>query len=874
MKSAEIRKTFLDYFEKKGHTIAQSAPIVVKDDPTLMFTNAGMNQFKDFFLGHQKASSPRIGDTQKCLRVSGKHNDLEEVGRDSYHHTMFEMLGNWSFGDYFKKEAIEMAWDLLTNVYGMDKDRIYITVFEGDKIDGTTPDEEAVGFWKDHVPQEQILYFDKKDNFWEMGDTGPCGPCSEIHFDMRPDADRAKKPGKDLVNMDDPLVIEIWNLVFIQYNRKADGSLEELPEKHIDTGMGFERLCMILQNKTANYDSDLFTPYIDYLQKETGIKYTGDYSGDTMTDIAMRVVTDHIRAVSFTIADGEMPSNTGAGYVIRRILRRAVRYLYSFLDIKKPFFHTLVPMLADQFADIFPELKSQEAFVTKVILEEEKSFLRTLEDGLKRLDALKIDDGTLSGVDAFVLYDTYGFPFDLTRLVAEEKGWRVDEEGFKTALSAQKERGRADSAKLAGDWEVINEGTETDFVGYDESSADGISALKYRVYTEKGTDFHQLILNKTPFYAEGGGQVGDTGTLTFGSESIRVLDTKKENNVIIHYLKSKPKDLKAKISALIDVDRRVLTENNHSATHLMHAALREVLGTHVAQKGSLVRSDLLRFDFSHFEKMTDEELQKVEQIVNQKIRENIPLQEDRAISIEEAKKAGAMMLFGEKYGDTVRMITFDKNYSQELCGGCHVDHTGQIGGFKITAETGIAAGVRRITALTSEATEKFYTDKLAELTAIGGLFKNSKDLVRSISDLQEENRGLKKELEAFKLAQAGDIKGELKGKVDSGNGYNFLSEQVALSDSKAAKTLLFELEREAGAGVYALGFVSNEKPQLMVMISKSLAEERSWNAGNIIREISKDINGGGGGQAFFATAGGANTKGISSALSKIKNLLV
>ena len=874
MKSAEIRKTFLDYFEKKGHTIAQSAPIVVKDDPTLMFTNAGMNQFKDFFLGHQKASSPRIGDTQKCLRVSGKHNDLEEVGRDSYHHTMFEMLGNWSFGDYFKKEAIEMAWDLLTNVYGMDKDRIYITVFEGDKIDGTTPDEEAVGFWKDHVPQEQILYFDKKDNFWEMGDTGPCGPCSEIHFDMRPDADRAKKPGKDLVNMDDPLVIEIWNLVFIQYNRKADGSLEELPEKHIDTGMGFERLCMILQNKTANYDSDLFTPYIDYLQKETGIKYTGDYSGDTMTDIAMRVVTDHIRAVSFTIADGEMPSNTGAGYVIRRILRRAVRYLYSFLDIKKPFFHTLVPMLADQFADIFPELKSQEAFVTKVILEEEKSFLRTLEDGLKRLDALKIDDGTLSGEDAFVLYDTYGFPFDLTRLVAEEKGWRVDEEGFKTALSAQKERGRADSAKLAGDWEVINEGTETDFVGYDESSADGISALKYRVYTEKGTDFHQLILNKTPFYAEGGGQVGDTGTLTFGSESIRVLDTKKENNVIIHYLKSKPKDLKAKISALIDVDRRVLTENNHSATHLMHAALREVLGTHVAQKGSLVRSDLLRFDFSHFEKMTDEELQKVEQIVNQKIRENIPLQEDRAISIEAAKKAGAMMLFGEKYGDTVRMITFDKNYSQELCGGCHVDHTGQIGGFKITAETGIAAGVRRITALTSEATEKFYTDKLAELTAIGGLFKNSKDLVRSISDLQEENRGLKKELEAFKLAQAGDIKGELKGKVDSGNGYNFLSEQVALSDSKAAKTLLFELEREAGAGVYALGFVSNEKPQLMVMISKSLAEERSWNAGNIIREISKDINGGGGGQAFFATAGGANPKGIPSALSKIKNLLV
>ncbi len=874
MKSAEIRKKFLQYFEKNGHAVVKSAPIVVKDDPTLMFTNAGMNQFKDFFLGHQKASSSRISDTQKCLRVSGKHNDLEEVGRDSYHHTMFEMLGNWSFGDYFKKEAIDMAWELLTKEYGLDKDRIYITVFEGDKIDGTTPDEEAVGYWREHIGQERILYFDKKDNFWEMGDTGPCGPCSEIHVDMRSDAERAKVPGKDLVNMDDPLVIEIWNLVFIQYNRKADGSLEELPEKHIDTGMGFERLCMILQGKTANYDSDLFTPYIDYLQEKTGIKYTGDYSGDSMTDIAMRVVTDHIRAVSFTIADGEMPSNTGAGYVIRRILRRAVRYLYSFLDIKKPFFHTLVPMLADQFADIFPELKSQEAFVTKVILEEEKSFLRTLEDGLRRLDALKIDDGTLSGEDAFVLYDTYGFPFDLTRLVAEEKGWRVDEKGFETALAAQKERGRADSAKLAGDWEIVNEGTETNFVGYDDLSAEGISALKYRVYTEKGTQFHQLILNKTPFYPEGGGQVGDTGTLTFGAETIKVLDTKKENNVIIHYLEKKPQDLKTAITAQINEENRALTENNHSATHLMHAALREVLGTHVQQKGSLVRSDLLRFDFSHFEKLTDEEIQKIEQIVNQKIRQNIPLQEDRAISIDAAKEAGAMMLFGEKYGDTVRMITFDADYSRELCGGCHVDHTGQIGGFKITSESGVAAGVRRITALTSEATEQFYADKLAELTAIGGLFKNSKDLVRSISDLQDENKSLKKELEAFKLAQAGDIKGDLKGKVASEAGYNFLAEEVSLSDSKAAKTLLFELEREAGDGVYALGFVANDKPQLMVMISKALAEAKGWNAGNIIREISKDINGGGGGQAFFATAGGANTKGISSALSKIKALLV
>ena len=612
MNSVEIRKTFLDYFKEKGHAIVPSAPIVLKNDPTLMFTNAGMNQFKDYFLGHQKAQDKRVGDTQKCLRVSGKHNDLEEVGRDSYHHTMFEMLGNWSFGDYFKKEAIHYAWDLLTNVYGLEKDRIYITVFEGDKKDGTEADKEAVDFWKEHVDEDRILYFDKKDNFWEMGDTGPCGPCSEIHIDVRSDEDRKKVPGKDLVNMDDPMVIEIWNLVFIQYNRKADGSLEELPEKHIDTGMGFERLCMVMQGKVSSYDSDLFSPYIQYLEKKTGIQYTGDYSGDNMTDIAMRVVTDHIRAVSFTIADGELPSNTGAGYVIRRILRRAVRYIYSFLDIKEPFFHTLVPMLAEQFAQTFPELKSQEAFVTKVVLEEEKSFLKTLEEGLRRLDALKIDDGTLSGADAFELYDTYGFPFDLTRLVADEKGWRVDEEGFKKALAEQRQRGRADATKEMGDWEVISEGADTSFVGYDELSAEGATALKYRTFKEKGTDFHQLILDKTPFYPEGGGQVGDSGTLWFGKEEVKVLDTRKENNAIIHYLESKPQDIKASVSAKVDAHKRALTENNHSATHLMHAALREVLGTHVQQKGSLVKEDLLRFDFSHFEKVSEEDIQKIE----------------------------------------------------------------------------------------------------------------------------------------------------------------------------------------------------------------------------------------------------------------------
>ncbi len=874
MNSSEIRQAFLDYFATNGHHVVPSAPIVVKDDPTLMFTNAGMNQFKDFFLGHQTPKYTRVTDTQKCLRVSGKHNDLEEVGRDSYHHTMFEMLGNWSFGDYFKEEAIFYAWDLLTRVYGLEKERIYITVFEGDHIDKTEKDAEAVEFWKKHIPEDRILYCDKKDNFWEMGDVGPCGPCSEIHFDMRSDADRAKKPGAELVNMDDPLVIEIWNLVFIQYNRKADGLLEDLPNKHIDTGMGFERLCMIIQAQKANYDSDLFTPFIKLLENKTGITYTGDYSGKSMTDIAMRVITDHIRAVAFTIADGELPSNTGAGYVIRRILRRAVRYIYSFLNIQEPFFHTLVPILANQFSDIFPELKSQEAFVTKVILEEEKSFLRTLEEGLRRLEALKVDDGTLSGKDAFELYDTYGFPFDLTRLVAEEKGWRVDEKGFEAALSAQKERGRADATKETGDWMVVHEGTETDFVGYDEHSATDIKALKYRVIKEKGTSFNQLILNKTPFYPEGGGQVGDTGELTIGGKEIKVLDTKKENNVIVHYIESIPSDLKASISAKINSENRSLTENNHSATHLMHAALREVLGTHVKQKGSLVKPELLRFDFSHFEKLSEEEILKVEKLVNQKIRANIALQEDRSIPIDQAKEAGAMMLFGEKYGDSVRMITFDKSYSRELCGGCHVDNTGQIGGFKIVSESGIAAGVRRITAVTAEAYEAYLTEKLNQLTTIGALFKNQNDIVASVTALDEENKALKKQIDKLVSAQASNIKGDLSKAVAPHNGFNFLAQKVNINDSAAVKTLLFNLEKESGSGVYALGFESNEKAQIMIIISKDLVESKGYKAGDLIRAIAKDINGGGGGQAFFASAGGSNVAGIETALGKIQDLLV
>jgi len=871
--SKQIRQTFLDYFENNKHEIARSAPIVVKDDPTLMFTNAGMNQFKDYFLGNQKPSSSRITDTQKCLRVSGKHNDLEEVGRDSYHHTMFEMLGNWSFGDYFKEEAIFFAWDLLTRVYGIDKDLIYITVFEGDKIDGTTADTEAVDFWKKHIAEDRILYFDKKDNFWEMGDVGPCGPCSEIHVDLRSPEAKAEKPGHELVNMDDPLVIEIWNLVFIQYQRKADGKLEELPDKHIDTGMGFERLSMILQGKKSNYDSDIFAPYIKAIESKTGIEYKNDYSGDTMTDIAMRVIADHLRAVAFTIADGEMPSNNGAGYVVRRILRRAVRYYYSFLNIKEPYIYTLIPMLANQFSDIFPELKSQEEFIGKVILEEEKSFLRTLEDGLKRLSALKVDDGTLSGQDTFELYDTFGFPFDLTRLVAEEKGWRVDEEGFKKALEAQRQRGRADSAKETGDWIDVANGGETEFLGYDATEVENVQALRYRIVKEKGTAFNQLVLDKTPFYAEGGGQVGDVGTLDFGGEMIKVVDTKKENNLIIHYIDKIPNNIKQKAHAKVESHRRNLIENNHSATHLMHSALRQVLGTHVQQKGSLVKDSFFRFDFSHFEKMTPEQIKEVEGIVNDKIRSNIPLEESRSISIEEAKASGAMMLFGEKYGDKVRMITFDKNYSQELCGGCHVDNTGQIGFFKITQETGIAAGVRRITAITSEATEKYISEKIDELDALNVLLKNPKSLVQSIESLQNENRELKKKLDKLAGMQAGDLQKTLKDKVSVINGVNVIAEQVELTDSKAAKTLLFNLEKEIGNAAILLGLVSNDKPQLMVMISKNLVDEKGLHAGNFVKEIAKEINGGGGGQAFFATAGGSKAEGITSALNKFQDLL-
>ncbi len=872
MRSSEIRQKFFDFFEEKGHKIVPSAPIVVKNDPTLMFTNAGMNQFKDFFLGNAEPSSVRIADTQKCLRVSGKHNDLEEVGRDSYHHTMFEMLGNWSFGDYFKEEAIAWAWELLTKVYGLDPERLYITVFEGDPKEKLEADEESVDIWKAFVPKDRILYFDRKDNFWEMGDTGPCGPCSEIHIDLRSDAERAEKSAQELVNMDHPQVVEIWNLVFIQFNRKANGSLENLPSKHVDTGMGFERLVMAMQGKTSNYDTDVFSSFIEKIESTTGIKYTSKYDESSMTDIAMRVIVDHVRAVSFTIADGELPSNTGAGYVIRRILRRAVRYYYSFLNIKEPFIHTLVPILAERFTQVFPELDKQKDFVKKVILEEEKSFLNTLSVGLKRIDQLEVREDLLDGNVAFELYDTYGFPIDLTMLIAEEKGWKVDIPGFQAALNAQKSRGRADAQRETGDWTELLDLKEVIFTGYDTLNEDSVSVIKYRTIKEKGKEIYQLVLNKTPFYAEGGGQVGDSGWLKFGEETIKVINTKKENDLIIHFVNKIPGDLSISAEAKVDAKKRKLTENNHSATHLMHAALRAVLGEHVQQKGSLVKDSILRFDFSHFQKLSTEELHKVETIVNKRIRENIVLKEDRNIPIEEAKKAGAMMLFGEKYGESVRMISFNKDFSVELCGGCHVPATGYIGLFKIKSEGAIAAGVRRIEAITSEAAEAFVNEEIATLNAVRAQFKNQKDIASQIAALHEQNKQLQKELDKFQVEKAMQLKAELIAKCTEHNGVKLLTEKINLPDAKLVKTLLFNLEKEVGDILIVAGFEAKNKANLMVMASKSLTD-KEIHAGNIIKAIAKHINGGGGGQATFASAGGTKIEGIEEALKAVKDLV-
>ena len=870
MTAKDIRQQFLDFFESKQHKIVPSAPIVNKDDPTLMFTNAGMNQFKDYFLGDKAAPVPRIADTQKCLRVSGKHNDLEEVGRDGTHHTMFEMLGNWSFGNYFKEEAIAWAWELLTEVYKLPKDRLYASVFGGEPSEGLEPDEEAKGFWKNWLPEDRILYFDKKDNFWEMGDTGPCGPCSEIHIDLRSDEERAKQSGAALVNVDNSGVIEIWNLVFIQFNRKADKSLELLPEKHVDTGMGFERLCIVLQGKTNTYDTDIFSPTIKYIEQVSGKKYTGTFTEEGKVDIAMRVVADHIRAVAFTIADGQLPSNNGAGYVIRRILRRAVRYYYSFLDIKEPFLYTIIPMLSNAFAEVFPELKAQEEQVANIIKGEEKTFLNTLENGLKRFASLTVNAGVINGNDAFELYDTYGFPIDLTRLMAEEKGWSVDEAGFEKALNAQKERGRADAKKEVGDWTTLNDG-EVEFIGYDHLSIANAKVLKYRtVKTKKGDQF-QVVLDKTPFYGESGGQMGDKGLLYFGEEKIPVLDTQKENDLTIHIVKKFPIDLDVTVNAEVHATKRQATSQNHSAVHLMHAALHEVLGEHALQKGQNVDDQRLRFDFSHFEKMSAAQVAEVESIVNAKIRANIPLEENRNMPIEAAKASGATMLFGEKYGDTVRVITFEKGFSSELCGGTHVPATGEIGVFKILSETGVAAGIRRIEAITADKAQSFLDKELTELNAVRALFKNPAKVVGQVEALQEENKTLKKQIEALVAAQANALKGNLKGQFEQINGINFLAQKLPLTDANAIKNLAYQLEDEMSNAVIVFGAEVKGKPQLMVVVSKSLIEAGSdLHAGNIVRALAKNIKGGGGGQAFFATAGGKDASGLDAAINAAK----
>jgi alanyl-tRNA synthetase len=873
MNANQIRQKFFDFFESKNHKIVPSAPLVVKDDPTLMFTNAGMNQFKDYFLGDKTPEVRRMADTQKCLRVSGKHNDLEEVGRDSYHHTMFEMLGNWSFGDYFKKEAIDWAWELLTKEYGLDPDRIYATVFEGDTNQGLGKDEEAAKIWEAHLPKDHILYCGKEDNFWEMGEVGPCGPCSELHIDLRPQEEREKIDGATLVNVDDPMVIEIWNLVFIQFNRKADRSLHDLPAKHIDTGMGFERLCMAMQGKYSNYDTDIFSPFISYIEEKSGVIYQGKYENAPMSDIAMRVLVDHLRAVSFTIADGVLPSNTGAGYVIRRILRRAVRYYYSALNINEPFLHSMVMMLAEKFENVFPELKAQNDFVSKVILEEEKSFLRTLAGGLKRIETIQVENNHLDGRQAFELYDTYGFPIDLTRLIAEEKGWTLDEQGFEIALSEQKERARTDAKRETGDWITILDENDVDFVGYDKHHVLDARIIKHRTLSQKGKPIYQLVLNKTPFYAEGGGQVGDTGYLKIGEETIKVVDTKKENNLIIHYVNKLPSQMEGSLEAIIDSSKRALTENNHTATHLLHAALNEVLGNHIQQKGSLVKDSYLRFDFSHFQRMTDEEVVLVETIVNQKIRDNIKLEEHRSISIEEAKNSGATMLFGEKYGDFVRMITFNENFSRELCGGCHVDHTGKIGLFKITSEAGVSAGVRRIEAITANCAEIYVNEKIDTLGKIKNLFKGTKDIHKSVVDMQDENKTLRKEIEALMASQAGNMKDDLVNAALEINGVKLVTQKLQGIDNKTAKTLAHNIANDLGEAVILFGLIDGDKVQLMLLISDSLTKSKDLHAGNIIRELAKEVGGGGGGQPFFATAGGKNPKGLENAFVKLKELL-
>jgi alanyl-tRNA synthetase len=857
----QIRQQFLDFFKSKGHEIVPSAPMVVKGDPTLMFINSGMAPFKNWFLGNEQIKWPRVADSQKCLRVSGKHNDLEEVGVDHYHHTMFEMLGNWSFGDYFKNEAIAWAWELLTEVYKLPKDRLYVTVFEGDEVENIPRSVVAMECWKKLVPEDHIVYGNKKDNFWEMGETGPCGPCTEIHFDGRSDDDRAKVPGETLVNRDHPEVIEIWNNVFMMYNRLKDGTLEPLPTKHVDTGMGFERLVRVLQNKKSNYDTDVFTPIIRAIENVSGKKYEGTAE---KRDIAIRVVADHVRAVSFAIADGQLPSSGGAGYVIRRILRRGIRYGYSFLDMREPFICKLVQVLADEMGDYFPEIRKGQALVSKVIQEEEESFLRTLDKGIQLLEDIirKTPGEVIDGKVVFELYDTFGFPADLTALIASESNKRIDQLGFEAELQKQKERSRAATKLETEDW-VELAGGETKFIGYDELEAD-VKILRYRKIKSKGKEQIQLVLDVTPFYAEGGGQVGDQGKLVSVNDKLVITDTKKENNLFVHFTDRLPENPGGVFRAVVDRGKRTETMANHSATHLLHEALREVLGTHVEQKGSLVAPDYLRFDFSHFSKMSDEEIARVESLVNERIRKNLLLEENRAMKIDDAKKTGAMMLFGEKYGDLVRVIRFGN--SVELCGGTHVRSTGEIGMFRIQSEGAVAAGVRRIEAITSETAFGFVKSELDALASVRELLK-AKDVLKSVHDLQQKNAELQKQIEKFNREKASVIKKELREKITSLNGVSFLAERVDL-DPAELKDIAFQLKGETQNLFAVFAGESGGKATLTCVISEELVKDRNLNASNIIRELAKEINGGGGGQAFFATAGGTKAEGLNVALQK------
>ncbi|MEK6780666.1 MAG: alanine--tRNA ligase [Bacteroidota bacterium] len=924
MDSATIRHKFLDFFEKKGHQIVPSAPLVLKNDPALVFTNSGMVQFKDFFLGNAIPKHKRVADTQKCLRVSGKHNDLEDVGHDTYHHTMFEMLGNWSFGDYFKKEAIAWAWELLTEVYGLPKDRLYVSVFGGDKDDNLSIDQEAYDLWKSFVEKDRIILGNKKDNFWEMADVGPCGPCSEIHIDLRPDEEVKRKKGKELVNADHPQVVEIWNLVFMEFERswnpQKGGSnavmqfdlstsntdkqareklrseltvLKPLPAKNVDTGMGFERLCMAIQGKTSNYDTDVFSPMINFIAKEAGVAY----GHDAKKDVAIRVLADHIRAVSFAIADGQLPSNTGAGYVIRRILRRAVRYGFSYLNFKEPFIYKLVPILALQLKDAFPELHQQMDYVGRVIHEEENSFLRTLEKGLRRIDLhiteiegrisyqmeqlRKIPDPimspqnqtrTIDGNVAFELNDTFGFPFDLTSLIARERGFSIDELGFQREMYLQKSRSKSAAAKETGDWVVFNEIDKVEFIGYEFLESNSKLA-RYRKIKQKNKELYQLVLDRTPFYAESGGQVGDTGVLEVGGERISVLDTKKENDLIVHYTEKLPTQLNADFKVSVNSSSRRLSMCNHSATHLLHAALRQVLGKHVEQKGSLVNDKVLRFDFSHFAAMTDEEIKKVETIVNQKIRENIQLNEQRNVPIEKAKTFGAMALFGEKYGEFVRVITFDPKFSVELCGGTHVQATGQIGLFKILAESSVAAGVRRIEAVTADGAEQFVNEEITQLNEVKAILKNSKDVISAAKNLMEEKHLLEKKLDVLYQQQTNLLKDELVKKAVKSNGHTLVMEKVTVPNSEALKNIAYALRNQFDDLLMVLAADVDNKPQVAVMIGEALEKTNKFHAGNMVKELAKEIDGGGGGQPFFATAGGKNLAGLYKVLEKARNLI-